>query len=232
MKQALRPLLDRFIAPWRNGTGLWRRAWWIPLLALVPELIQHAIEWRLGMFASAAAFKAHQADTLRLAFGIPKQLLVFIAMVAAARHCYPAAGLIRWLRLLLAVALMVVFALIPWPLQGHVADGLIEVLGWMLLVPFLLAFVMLVGAVLGDAGMSLRSAFCDGWRKVVLLIAVPALPTLLGQLVHRHNHALAMGQPGWAVGVLMTLDAAWVGALTCWTGAGLSAGYGPPLAKR
>lgn len=236
MHGLLRTVLRRAWETLYGGLALWRMRPLIPLLAAVPELIQHVLEYHLGMFASRDAFRALANHPLRWDIGYFKVAAYFLAIMLAARFwrepgATRAFGVV-WHRLAAAAVLIAGCALSVWPLQGRVAQTVIDWVGIGSLIVILPLFVAFCGALLGDRAMTFGRAIRSGWLRLPLLIGLPALAVLGGQALHRLNHILAFGQANPLVLALLAWDAIWVGCMAGWIGTGLAKGYAPLLAKR
>lgn len=72
----------RLLATYRLGARRLIAAPLIVALVAVPELVQHFVEIKMGMFASQAAFKALAFDPTRWAFGYAKLAGLWLAMLA------------------------------------------------------------------------------------------------------------------------------------------------------
>lgn len=211
-----------------GGVALMRAAPAIALLAAVPEFLQHIVEIQLGMFASPAAFKALAADPLRMQFGAVKLIGFTAALFAAAlffaNRITPWRRISRetrprlWLALALNLATIAAAVWIP-QLQAPVPQAIVSLATAPLLIYF-------AGALFGDRTMDLRAAYTRGWL-ILARMAAFILPFFVGgQLLHRFNHTLALGQPPAVVWVLMAWDALWLAVMACWVGAALGLGYG------
>jgi hypothetical protein len=219
-----------------DGLSLWRLAPIIPLLAALPELIQHWLEWRLGMFASRNAFRALANHPLRWDIGYFKVAAYFLAILLAARFWgrkdIAVQSPVLCQRLALATVLMVGSALSVWPLQRRIAEAVIEAVGLVSLAICLPLLLVVCGSLFGDTDMTFKRAFLSGWRRIPLMVALPALAVIGGQWIHRANHVLAFGRASPIVIALMSWDAVWVGCMACWIGTALAKGYAPLFPKR
>lgn len=109
-----------------------RSLWWIPLIAALPEMVQHIVEIQIDMFASMTAFKAHSMDIARLIPGGFKVagmwLTIFVAAVYAFRRANPAApSRPLWRRLFVAFLINLVVALLAWPLDKLLPEAAFDV---------------------------------------------------------------------------------------------------------
>ncbi|NOU04191.1 MAG: hypothetical protein HOO94_11135 [Novosphingobium sp.] len=232
----VRLIARRVVDTFRGGLCLWRVAPTIPLLAALPELIQHGLEWRLGMFASRDAFRTLANHPLRWDVGYFKVAAYFLAILLAARFWGRKGKAVQtqvlWQRLGLATVLMVGSALSVWPLQGHIAEAVIEAVGLVSLAICLPLLLVVCGSLFGDTDMTFKRAFLSGWRRIPLMVALTALTVIGGQRIHRVDHLLAFGAPDGAVAALMVWDSFWVGCMACWIGTALAKGYAPLFPKR
>jgi hypothetical protein len=214
----------------RGGRGMWFAA---PLVAfvVVPEFVQHIAEIKLGMFASADAFRAHAMDSLRMGFGAAKLVGLALAMLAIARFWWtgsvrsalrmPPRAVLRT-----GFAFALVFALeLPFDLLRRVVPaGPGTALAAVAFLVQAFAFVYLVGALLDDRAMTLRRA-PGQWRAALLMTVLLVLAYGPSLALHMATHKLALGQPEALVWVIMTFDALIVGLLASLAGTALALGY-------
>lgn len=204
----------------------------LPLLLAVPalaEFTQHIIEYRIGMFESAAAMQANAEHPARMAWGMVKVLALFLmiywvsrAMAFGRGGAKPVLGDARSARLFAAV-LLVNLALtaaelfgsgLLAPLVGAAAARwssiLLLVLGAAVIVYL---SVWAVGAALGNRALTIRASFRimhgNFWWSVgfSLLAQLPLIAL---------HYALNFGGMGRSAGLLwtlLTLDALLVGYL-------------------
>ena len=201
-------------------------------IAIVPELIQHVVEIKLGMFASRDAFKGLANDPTRWAFGYVKLAGFFVAILMTARFWAVGGGLVRVLRvpprslarIAIGVALPILLSFAMKPLAGHnpALDAALTVVSLAIQTALL---VYLVGALLEDREATLRWAFAGGWPRALFLTLLAALAFAPCQLLHMGDHRLALGQPAWAVWSLMLFDGLFVGLFAALVGSALFVGY-------
>ena len=231
MSSILARLVDGLRITFLGGLSLFWLAPIIPLIAILPELAQHAAEIRLGMFESSEAFAASAQAPTRWLFAYFKIAGLFVAILAAARYLGGAKKRwwdprgIAWKRFLIALAINIAFSL------GHV--GLQQAFGGRtplaIDVAYQIAglplFIYLIGPLYGDTTMTLRRAYTLGWVMAALAGALSLLAWGPTQLLHERNHVWAFGQSEPVIWLLMILDSLLVGLMACWLGAALAAGY-------
>ncbi|QWC57099.1 hypothetical protein F7D01_08380 [Erythrobacter sp. 3-20A1M] len=214
-----------------GGASLFRFAPIIPLLAIVPEFVQHIAEIKLGMFASKDAFNALAMDPTRWAFGYAKLTGLALAIFAAARfhggarHRWWDLRTIAWGPFLIAIGVNAVVTAIGYALGQVLSGTTLQVVTVLYQIATLPMLIFLVGPLLGDRSMTLRRAYTSGWLRALLAGALFMLAALPAQQLHQLDHTLAMGQPSAVVWGLMTWDSLLVGLMACWMGSGLAAGY-------
>ena len=87
--QAVSGLFRLWLGVIRDAARLFWLAPLIPLIAILPEFVQHVWEVNAGMFASKAAFNAHAMDPERWQFGYFKIAGLVLSILAAARFWAP-----------------------------------------------------------------------------------------------------------------------------------------------
>ncbi len=218
-----------------DGLRIFALAPLVPLLAIVPEFGQHVIEVRLGMFASASAFKDHAFDPLRWQFASVKLVGLALAVFFAARFWanrdsgargWSLAG-IAWRPLALGLLVQVLCA-VPGMLPLSLGTQVRLATGFVVMLASLPGVVLMIAGLLGDAQMGLREAYVRGWSKA-LRIALYVGPVWLAlQLLHEWNHSIAFGRPAEMVWALMAWDSVLVGAMAMLAGTGCHHGYVGP----
>jgi hypothetical protein len=209
-----------------DSLRLWRIAIWVPLLVVVPEFIQHIVEINLGMFDSREAARALSSDPQRMLFGAVKIAGLFAAILAAVAvwtrrdHARPA-----WRAVGIAFGLNLLLTALVFGLGKVMPAGVWAVLNPILMIVTLPFLVLLVGALLGDATMTLRAAYRRGWLIMLRMALLLPLAWLPLQWLHERNHFWALGQASWAVWALMAFDALVVGLMACWAGTALHHAY-------
>jgi len=204
----------------------------IVAIAIIPELAQHCVEISLGMFVSMADFRAHAADPLRMGFGYAKIAGLLVAILLTAR--FWALGSLRaalairtrtFVRLLLALALVVVAAYSVQTVQAHVGRGAAIILsvGSFVLQAGLTLYV--VAALLEDSAMTLRRVFGRYWPTAIVTTILLFSAFGPAQALHMATHKLAIGQPAIIVWALMAFDGMFVGLFAALLGAALYVGH-------
>lgn len=214
-----------------GGTSLFWLAPIIPLIAMLPEFVQHLAEIQMGMFESREAFSALANDETRWMFGYAKIAGLFIAILAAARYW---GGLredwwdlrnIAWKPFLIAVGLQIVLAIVLAGIGQVVPESYKEFTDLAVMILTLPLLVYLVGPILGDHTMTLKRAYSSGWIKAIAIGVFGFLAFWPAQQLHGLNHEWAFGAPAWQVWALMIWDTLLVGLMACWMGSALAAGY-------
>lgn len=226
--------IGRVIAEtYRLGFKAWVAAPLILAIAVIPELIQHVVEIRLGMFDSMERFQALAQSPNRWLFGYFKVAGLIIAMLAIAR--FWSVGSIRKTfsmsradlgRLVVAVALTVLAAfLFDWLSARHLpsfVSGALRIAS-LLVQAGLSLFV--AAALFGDRSVTLRSVFTQRWPTIALLALMVLLAFMPAQLLHMLNHKVAIGRSAGVVWLLMIWDSLVVGMIASLLGAALWAAY-------
>jgi hypothetical protein len=214
----------------RDGVRLWWLAPLIPLIAVVPEFIQHVAEIRLGMFASKGAFASLAMDPTRWAFGYAKIAGLFLAIFAAAR--FWAVGsrwwdlrTIAWRPFLIGLALNAVVSGLLLAFAAKLGETAGQVVNAVVSLATLPLLVLMIGGLLGDAEATVPRVYRSGWLQAVL-IGVLFFGVMLGlQPLHRLDHTLAMGAQPALVWVLMAWDSVVVGTMAALAGTAFHHGY-------
>ena len=220
-----------------GGSRLFLLAPLIPLLAIVPEFLQHIVEIKLGMFESKAAFSALAMDPMRWAFGYAKVAGLFLAIFATARYWGGARErwwdlrTVAWKPFLIALAGNAALAIAMFVVGSRLSATAKPVFDAVVTIATLPLLVWLIGPLLGDRTMTLRRAYTGGWGRLMLMTVLAVAAFWPASQLHQWNHRWAMGAPQAAVWALMAWDAVVVGLIACWTGAALGAGYRSGEAK-
>ncbi|MBY6216771.1 hypothetical protein [Qipengyuania aquimaris] len=231
MKNFVGAATQGFRTVFAGGTSLFWVAPIIPLIAIVPEFVQHIAEIRMGMFESRVAFSALANDETRWMFGYAKIAGLFIAILAAARYW---GGLreswwdlrnIAWKPFLIAVVLQIALAGLLAGLEQVVPSSIKDVVDLAIMILTLPLLVYLVGPILGDHTMTLKRAYSSGWVKAIAIGVFGFLAFWPAQQLHGLNHEWAFGAAAWQVWALMIWDTLLVGLMACWMGSALAAGY-------
>jgi len=231
-KSALLGTARRILKTYRLGGRAIVAAPLLVALAIVPELAQHVVEIKLGMFASTDAFRALANDPLRWGFGYAKIAGFWLAILAVARFWAVGCSLSRLVR--------------PgWPMIARLALGLVAiataafVTEWLKtqaapLAPALdlaytvvqaILFVYIVGALLGDGRATLRWSATAGIPRAVFMLLLLAVAFGPAQLLHMANHKLAIGAPVPIVWLAMLWDGLFVGLFAALVGSALYVGF-------
>lgn len=214
-----------------GGTRLFVLAPLIPLIAILPEFLQHIVEIKLGMFASKPAFQALAMDPTRWAFGYAKIAGLVLAMFAAARYWGGARERwwdlrnVAWKPFLIALAGNAALTVAMFVIGGRLSASAKPVFDIVATIATLPLLIWLIGPLLGDATMTLRRAYTAGWGRLLLMVLLAALAFWPASLLHQWDHRWALSASLPVVWALMTWDALLVGLIACWTGAALGAGY-------
>lgn len=212
--------------------GAWRYALACPLLFAVPaiaELIQHAIEIRIGMYDTIAGLKAAETSGARLGWGLVKTLSITLAGFWVARFLLlpDGAAAARWFD---PVAVRLYFWVMLWGLAqtalslwggdalraaglGAYAVGGAIALGLATFILNIMLAPWIVAAALGNPDLgfvrSLRLVGWSVWWGLLFCIATILVPMVL-------HYALAVPAIGASPAVLwaiMAVDALLVGCL-------------------
>lgn len=202
------------------------------LIAVLPELLQHAAEIHLGMFNSIDSFRALSADPLRWSFGYLKVAGFVVAILVSARF-WAVESIRRTLVIPLATLIRVVAGLIvgfavAWPFTWLSSQGLtpainvpFQILSGVIQAAFL---VYIVAALLEERAVTPQRAITTFLPAAAVLTLLAALAFAPAQALHMANHKLALGQPTPVVWFLMIFDALWVGLFAALVGSALFVG--------
>lgn len=214
-----------------GGISLFWLAPIIPLIAILPEFVQHVAEIRLGMFESREAFSALANTDTRWAFGYAKIAGLTLAIFAAARYWGGSnqrwwdLRKIAWKPFLIAVGLQIVAGLVVTGVEQVLPQDQGEIASLVVSVLTLPLTVYLIGPLLNDPTMTLKRAYTSGWIKALAIGAFVFLAFWPAQQLHQLNHEWALGAPSWQVWALMIWDSLLVGLMACLMGSALAAGY-------
>lgn len=231
--QAVSALFRLWLGVIRDALGLFRLAPLIPLIAILPEFVQHVWEVNAGMFASKAAFNALAMDPERWQFGYFKIAGLVLAMLAAARFwaAKPAGQrffdphAVAWKAFGLALLINGVATALTYLAGQAVPAQFKQATDLALMVVTLPLLPLLVAPVLGIGDFTLRRAYTAGWwiaLRTALVVAAWYAPL---QWLHGFDHKLALGQPEMLVWALMIWDSLIVGLMACVMGTGLHHGF-------
>ena len=229
-------LLRRLLATVRDGFALWWLAPLAPLIAAVPELLQHMTEIRLGMFDSHAAFTALANDPQRWAWGYLKIAGLIVAIFAslrvianrdAGRANLDLRG-IAWGAFFGGLALSLVASVPGYLLQGRISDSSQSIIGLVVSVLTLPLITYSVAALCGGARViGLRQAYRTGWWPALRMGLFLLCTFGLLQLLHRFDHTVAMGRSTAAIWGLMIWDSLVVGTMAAMMGSAMFHGLAP-----
>ncbi len=202
-------------------------------LSVVPELAQHVVEIKLGMFASTDAFRALANDPLRWAFGYAKIAGLWLAILGIARFWAVNGDWRRWARpgwamlgrVGLGVALATGQSLAAAWVKAHGGAAIAPAIDLLSVLLQAGLSVYIVGALLGDRRASLRWSFTGGIPRAVFMTLLLALAFAPCQLLHMANHKLAIGAPVPLVWLAMLWDGLFVGLFAALLGSALYVGY-------
>ena len=230
-------LARRLLHVLRDAFRLWWLAPAIPLIAVIPEFVQHVVEIQIGMFDSREAGKALANDPTRWAFGYAKLAGYLIAILAAARFWaarvqglawYSPWG-IAWKVFGIGLLLNGLLSALTWaledPLKSAVGEMATNVISLALNLVTLPLLVLLVAGLVGDRKATIGSVYRYGWGaalRIVLLSAVVLVPLMA---LHSYNHTLAIGSHPALVWALMVFDSLLIGLLAAGWGTAIHHGY-------
>lgn len=215
----------------RGSLALWRLAIWIPLIAVIPEFLQHVAEIRLGMFDSSDAFRSLQNAPERWSWGYLKMAGLTAAWLLTVWYWNRRdGGQTRWRQVGIALAVNAAASAAVLLLTAAVPKAAADAVSLTLSVVTLPLLVYLIGALLGDAAMTLKRSYGAGWLVGLRIGLLSLTGLVVMQALHQFNHTLAMGQPAALVWALMVWDSLLVGLMAVWLGTALHRGYrGSPL---
>lgn len=222
----MHPALVLLRATLRDSLNLWRTVPALPLAVAAAELLQHRAEVKLGMFASPGAFAMLAMAPERWWWGGLKLAALGLATFGGLwLWCRRDGGVLRSDRFALAILLGALLTLPDAMAQGRVdpVTGMLGSLVVNLLVLPLLPYT--VGAIAGDAGMTLRAAWTRGWWPALRMALVLVAGYAPLQALHLLNHRLAMGQGDALLWTLLVWDSLVVGLMAAWLGTALHHGY-------
>jgi hypothetical protein len=200
LESAVRGTVAALVATYRLGGRTFAAAPALVALAVVPQFAQHAWEIEAGMFASVDAFRALQMDPTRWIFGYAKVAGLLAGFVMIAR--FWEVGSVRrailvpprdLLRFGLVFGATVAVDFLCKQLGQHIPMLKFAAAAANLIVQFGLTF-LLVAALLGDRGTSLREAVLHRWVATLFLVALAAGAFGPASLLHKATHTLAFGQ--------------------------------------
>jgi hypothetical protein len=218
---------------YRRGLRLPLAAPAIAAIVVLPEAVQHVAEIQLGMFASREAFMAHADSWARMSFGYVKIAGLFLCILASARFVY--CGSVRGallmpgrdlVRTLFALAIGLAASL---PAEWAAQTGQPPYVYWPVVTVSwgvsLLLLVYLMGALLGDREMTLRTAFTRGWKVLPPMAILTLAAFWPASALHTYAHKLALGIDPLLVWTIMAADSLLVGVLAALIGSALAVSY-------
>ena len=232
----IRSFFVRALDVWQDAFRLFWLAPIIPLIAIVPEFIQHVVEVQIGMFESRDAAIALANDPTRWAFGYAKlagyliAILLTIRFFAARRagqKWWSASGL-AWRVLAIAfaanVAISAALAGVEFLLEGapDITKQIITLAVTIATMPFL---VWLVAGLVGDKAASIVQLYRTGWLAALRIVVFSAMVLLPLMWLHGANHDWAFGAASPIAWSLMVFDSLLVGLLAAAWGAAIHHGY-------
>lgn len=221
------------LALYPNGISLLWLAPGILALVVIPEFAQHVAEVRLGMFDSMEAFRAHQLDASRMAFGYAKVAGLLAAILAAARYWMLRGSDRRWWNPRdvawgrLALGFLVFFGIgsLPELLPERMDQMPHQALGWAWMIATLPGLFIMLAGLSGDRQTPLKAMWTKAWPWIVLTLLLAALGFGPAAWLHQMNHSWASGAGTLLLWSLMVWDSLLVGLLAGLAGTGLGLGY-------
>lgn len=232
-------LASRVLHSLRDAFRLWWLAPAIPLIAVIPEFVQHVVEIQIGMFDSREAGKALANDPTRWAFGYAKLAGYLIAILAAARFWAARAQGLAWyspwgiawkvfgIALVFNGLFMAASAALAEPMQNALGETATNAISLALNLITLPLLVLLVAGLVGDSKATLASVYRTGWGAALRIVLLSALVLVPLMALHRLNHDLAFGAHPALVWALMVFDSLVIGLLATGWGTAIHHGYRP-----
>lgn len=232
-------LARRLLHSLRDAFRLWWLAPAIPLIAVIPEFVQHVVEIQIGMFDSREAGKALANDPTRWAFGYAKLAGYLIAILAAARFWAARAQGLAWyspwgiawrvfgIALVFNGLFMAASAALAEPMQNALGETAANAISLALNLITLPLLVLLVAGLVGDGKATLASVYRTGWGAALRIVLLSALVLVPLMALHRVNHDLAFGAHPALVWALMVFDSLVIGLLATGWGTAIHHGYRP-----
>ena len=217
--------------------------WKAPLvlaLVVLPELIQHVVEIRIGMFDSRERFMALANDPTRMAFGYVKIAGLVLTFLAAARFWWTREHgghwanpkEVAWGRLLLGLLLFAGIPSLAELAKPHVDAWLYQTLASGLSLVMLPMLFLTLAGLFGDRATPVSAMWRRAWPWLLLTTLLAVLAFGPAQWLHGMNHKGALGAAPALVWVLMIFDSLVVGLLAGLTGTALYLGYAAFADKR
>lgn len=212
---ALRGMAVGIYQTYRLGGKAMLAAPTILLLAALPELAQHILEIRIGMFDSLADARRLQHSPVRAYFGYAKIAGVWIAVFLIARFWANGASVRAAFSvpprvLVKAVAGIVVIVAVGFAvvkLLAIISPGLAIAASLVSGVIQAMIFLWVIGVWLDEAPIALKETFASRAPNALALLVIFLASIPVTQGLHILIHKVVLGQPQIVVWTLMLLDA-------------------------
>lgn len=187
----------------------------ILLLAALPELAQHTLEIKIGMFDNLAAARRLQGLPIRAYFGYPKVVAVWVAAFLIARFWAHGASVRAAFSVPFTVLVKAVAGIVAMVATGFIIvklfvsispnlsivaslfSGLIQAMG----------FLWIMGVWLDRDPISLKEAFTSRAPNALVLLIIFLFSVPFSQGLHLLIHKVVLGQSPIVVWGLMIFDA-------------------------
>ncbi len=224
---------------YRVAGGLFATALALWIGVALIELLQHAVEWRLGMFTPGDGIQAGTESRIRAGFGLTKVAAVMVCTYLVPRYLYQDRDWQRVGRLdrtfLRGVAVLAGVAVLDFAIPAAFArtvelvfamdPGVAvmwgEWLGVVLTIPLMALSPWGIGLIAGDHAMTLRRsvrAMHRRWIWATLLMAACGIPPLV---LHIALNDMAVGASPLALGTILLLDSVLVGFMALLVGSSI-----------
>lgn len=226
MSSAVRGVGRAILATYRLGGQMFWIAPAIVAVAVLPELLQHAAEIKLGMFESREAFRALAMDPTRWVFAYGKMAGLWLGILLTVRFL-AGGGWRGMFRMPLVDVVRIVLAGGATVLVDEALKLAGETVGAAMVFGTLSAFlqagltVYVVALVAGETAIDLRGAFWRFLPTSLLLTVMMATAFIPAQALHTANHLAAMGQPLPVVSAIMLFDSLLVGLMATLIGSAM-----------
>ena len=229
MSNMLQGLAGAIASSYRVAGGLFATALALWIGVALIELLQHAVEWRLGMFTPGDGIQEGTESRIRAGFGLPKVAAVAVCIYLVPRYLYQDRDWKRVGRLdgtfLRGVAVVAGVAALSFAIAAALTgtvklvfamDPAVAVLwgqglGVVLTIPLMALSPWGIGLIAGDHAMTLRRsvrAMHRRWIWGTLLIVACGIPMLV---LHIALNEMAVGTSPLAMGTILLLDSVLVG---------------------
>ena len=231
---AVRGTVAAIVQSYRLGGQAMVQAPAILLLAALPELAQHVVEIRIGMFDSLEAAHRLQHSPVREYIGYPKVVATWTAAFLIARfwsNCASARSAVAVTPKILAKTILGFIAIVG---VGFVIGKGLEFISFRLGVVSLLLsgliqaiiFLWTIGVWLDENPISIKAAFTTRVPNALSLLIIFLCSVPLAQGLHIIIHKVVLGQSQTVVWALMIADALFIVPLSAaLNGAALFVGY-------